>query len=178
MLAGLCASCFAYFKGKTGFDDPYPEYARHARVVEDEIESFEVLYEDSKDAIEARYEFALKQAKTEQDGLSEAYEAHNAAVSTAHRAWRELETVINEGEMHLRTEVANLITVYSAAQQGSHSPFSGEELQQMCAVPESELPPLPTNRHLPQAEDYHNQITEQRDRALSILSELYAGAKQ
>lgn len=176
MLAGACASCFTYFKGKNGFDDPYPEYGRHARKVDAEIAEIEAIYQDGRDQITERSETLVDEAEDAHELTLEAYRAYNDAVKRCHVAYRALSTAISEGQMHLRTEVANLITVYRSAQKGPQSPFDADEIKAMCELPVTEKPVLPDYLHPPHSAQPNESIIAARDAALNALSLIYAGA--
>jgi len=176
MLAGACMSCYAYFKGMNGFDDAYPEYSRHARNVIEAIDEVEELRQDGIDQIDDRYEALLKEADENSEVMAGAYQDYNDAVKRSHSSYRALKSAICEGEMHLRTEVANLITIYKSAQNAPQAPFDADQLGALCGLPECEMPVLPNYIHPPQSTQVRDDITAARDQALNNLSEIYAGA--
>ncbi|MEM7220024.1 MAG: hypothetical protein AAF515_16780 [Pseudomonadota bacterium] len=172
VMAGVGMSVFAYYKGVSGFDDPYPCYGDLARQVEDAEDALAETHEDAAEEIRDYYEDAIEGSSDTLTAHRHHYEAYNAAVNECVTAQQRLSRSVHTAETHLRSEVQQLLSLYDGAPGDIEAAMSRAELDAFCALGAGLTYTLPTQIPYPDQSAQHNAAAGARDKTLAAVAAL------
>lgn len=174
IIVGGCMSAFAYLKGLTAFDDPYPGYGKRARLVQrlrDELlDSFDEVSEEinnEADAVNA----VLTQTKNTQDAVIKEY---NDKVRACHDAHSKLQQDVNTAKSKLREYIAQQSDRYAAG--GNGAPLTDTEIQNLTCFDDYLTKDYTLSDYLPPPDqpDHRAALMKSKAAALKRLHEMFA----